>query len=127
MVQYALISFPNKGVKTLDLTLQQHLVCLGFGAFILAWGLLCKLVIPESLFKILAVDEREMTDQEYGRGFLTSFLRRQRKIKPANPELIKKKGLKSFAFPKRSIIQKASKDNARTFNRALVRSLMKKK
>jgi hypothetical protein len=59
MVQYG-----GRAVRAIPLTTTDNLICLGVGAFSLLWGLIIKIILPPSWFASLAMDEREMTDQE---------------------------------------------------------------
>jgi calcium-translocating P-type ATPase len=125
IVQYLLVYFGKVGVKTMELDWYQNLICLLFGIIVIPWGLICKVIVPENIFSCLSVDEREMTDVELQTGYLKSFLRRSRHIAPKDPDKIYIKGMKSFAFPKRSIARKM--DNAKTFNAGVVNTLIRKK
>ncbi len=58
LVQVGLVQSGAKGINTYPLTLIQHAICLLFGANVITWALLCKAIVPESIFAFVKLDER---------------------------------------------------------------------
>ena len=58
IVQVILVQAAPKGVNTYALNPLQHAICLLFGVNTITWGLLCKAIVPESLFACVKIDER---------------------------------------------------------------------
>jgi hypothetical protein len=50
VAQYTIVTYGGEFVRVTPLTLQQNLVCVGFGAFTIPWALLIKFVLPAKLF-----------------------------------------------------------------------------
>lgn len=76
IVQIAIVQFGGEFIRTSPLTWEQHLICMGIGAFSLLNGLFVK-ILPESLFKkIKLLKEEEMAVAQLDRS-LTSKLKRK--------------------------------------------------
>jgi len=58
VVQIALVELEPRGINTYALNIWMHLNCLMFGANTITWGLVCKLIVPESIFAFVKLDER---------------------------------------------------------------------
>lgn len=58
VVQYALVLFAGLAMKTTELTWEQHLVCLALSVNIITWGILCKMIFPESIFACVSMNEK---------------------------------------------------------------------
>jgi hypothetical protein len=58
-VQYFMVQLGGKAVRTIPLSTDMHLLCLGIGAFSLIWGVFVKF-IPMSLFEKVKVDDTPM-------------------------------------------------------------------
>ena len=67
-----------------------------------------------------------MSDKEILQGNV-SFLRKQRKLKPDNPGALKMSGLKSFSYQKKGFDERQVQLVNKTFNKGLVKSLLRKK
>jgi hypothetical protein len=52
-----MVEFGGKAVRTVPLSLGDHLLCLGIGMFSLVHGVIVKAVLPASLFGNIHVNE----------------------------------------------------------------------
>ena len=57
------MQFGGRPLRTVPLTVEENLVCLGIGSFSLVWGFLIKFV-PGSWFDWVRMPEHEMDDKE---------------------------------------------------------------
>lgn len=58
IVQYVLVIFAKKGIKAEELEIEEHIVCLAFAINIITWNFFCKLIIPESIFACVSMNEK---------------------------------------------------------------------
>ena len=79
IVQYLLIQYGGLAVKCVPLTYQQHLICVGIGAFSLVIGFVAKL-IPLSFFSCLRVSEEPGADDYRLKKSLTKSFRQSRAL-----------------------------------------------
>ena len=70
-----MVEFGGAAVRAVPLTGYENLWCLVIGAFSLVWGFIVKLIMPPSLFNFLAMNEKQMTDEEEANS-LTAVMRR---------------------------------------------------
>jgi len=70
-IQIILVQFGGVAVRTTPLTVQQHLICLAFGAGSLVWGVIIKFV-PARIFGKIHVDETPIPE---GKVPLTKSIR----------------------------------------------------
>ena len=56
-VQYFMVQYGGASVRTIPITTEQHLYCMGIGAFSLIWGLFVKACLPVSLFEKVKVEQ----------------------------------------------------------------------
>lgn len=54
VVQFVCVEFGGQAIKTVPLTTDEHLICLGLGSLSIFAGFFFKLAIPASLFKFLS-------------------------------------------------------------------------
>lgn len=59
-----MVEWGGRAVRAVPLTMEENLICLAIGAGSLVWGVIIKLVLPPHLFAKLAVNEKEMNDEE---------------------------------------------------------------
>jgi len=62
-VQLASVQWGGRPLRTVPLSTEQNLICLGIGAFSIVWGALIKF-IPGSWFDWVRMPEHEMDDKE---------------------------------------------------------------
>ena len=72
-VQEAMVQYGGRAMRCEPLTLEQNAICLAIGAFSLIWGVLIKILLPDTWFSRLAVREEVMTDQEEKNAFTTTL------------------------------------------------------
>ena len=58
LVQVGLVQSGAKGINTYPLDWIQHVICLLLGLNVITWALLCKAIIPETIFSCVQIDER---------------------------------------------------------------------
>lgn len=75
VIQILMVEFGGAAVRAVPLTAYENLWCLLIGAFSLIWGVIVKLILPPSLFNFLAINEKQMTDEEEANS-LTAVMRR---------------------------------------------------
>lgn len=56
-VQYVMVQYGGASVRTIPITTEQHLYCMGIGAFSLIWGLLVKACLPVRLFEKVKMEQ----------------------------------------------------------------------
>jgi len=57
IIQYLLVQYGGPSVRTTPLSQENHLICLGIGAFSLIWGVIIKVILPARLFGNIHVKE----------------------------------------------------------------------
>lgn len=78
-------------MRTSGLNMNQHLACIGVGAFGLIWGVLIKALMPARWFDSLSINEEEM-EEEHAEHTFTASLRKSFR------ESLKAKGAKIDAI-----------------------------
>ena len=63
-VQVVMVQYGGASVRTIPLTLEEHLICLGIGMFSLIQGLIVKKCIPVSIFARFKFNEEPMTEEQ---------------------------------------------------------------
>ena len=56
-IQYFMVQFGGASVRTIPISNELHLYCMGIGAFSLIWGLFVKAFLPVSLFEKVKVEQ----------------------------------------------------------------------
>ena len=72
VVQCVLVEFGGQPIRAVPLKWYEHVICIGIGAFSLIISLIVKF-IPSRLCNWLAINEKEMTDEEEQSAFTTQF------------------------------------------------------
>ena len=62
VIQMLCVEFGGQSVKTVPLTLHEHLVCLGLGSLSIWAGFIFKMIIPTSIFAFL--EEKNEPEEE---------------------------------------------------------------
>ena len=73
IVQCVLVQYGGQSVRTVPLTWQQHLICIGIGAFSLIWGLVVKAILPVTLFERIQMKEEPLNQEEQKLAFTTTL------------------------------------------------------
>jgi Ca2+ transporting ATPase len=74
-VQMLLVQYAGRFATVKPLTWPQQGVCFGIGSFTILWGVVIKAVIPARWFNCLAMNEKEMTEQQAEGRFMSSIKR----------------------------------------------------
>ena len=74
-VQYFMVEYGGKSVRTTNLSIEQHIICLAIGMFSLVQGVIVKLVLPVRWFERIHINEVPMTEEEAAKS-LTSIVRK---------------------------------------------------
>ena len=64
IIQVAMVQYGGAAVRTVPLTLDQHLICLGIGMFSLINGLITKAILKPEWFKWVRFNQATMTETE---------------------------------------------------------------
>ena len=80
-VQYFMVEYGGASVRTIPLTIEQHLYCMLIGAGSLPWGVIVKLCLPVSLFEKIHVDESPLPKDKIP---ITKSLRSRSQINTAS-------------------------------------------
>ena len=72
-VQCLMVEFGGIPVRAAPLTWEEHLICIGIGAFSLIVGIIVKLVLPARWFLRLKMKEQPMSDEEEKSSFTAQF------------------------------------------------------
>jgi len=70
-IQYCMVQFGGLALRTVPLTIPQHLFCLGIGMFTLIQGVIVKAVLPARLFGNISIKEEPMTEVEKSHSVMT--------------------------------------------------------
>jgi hypothetical protein len=62
-VQYLMVEYGGASVRTISISTELHLKCMGIGAFSLIWGLIVKACLPVSLFEKMKVEQRPVPEK----------------------------------------------------------------
>jgi len=73
IVQCVLVQYGGQSVRTVPLTWQQHLICIGIGAFSLIWGVVVKLILPVRLFESIQMKEEPLNEEEQKLAYTNTF------------------------------------------------------
>ena len=63
-MQIVLVTYGGQALRCAPLTWEQHLICIGIGAFSLVNGVIVKLLLPARWFDRLQISEERMSDEE---------------------------------------------------------------
>ncbi|CDW88443.1 calcium-translocating p-type pmca-type family protein [Stylonychia lemnae] len=80
-VQCVLVQYGGQSVRTVPLTWQQHVICIGIGASSLIVGLIVKAILPVSLFTRIQMKEEPLTEEEQKVAFTSTFRKSFRQSK----------------------------------------------
>jgi len=87
-IQCLMVQYAGRFMTVVALNWTEQLVCLGFGAFSLVWGLLIKFIMPSRWFSCLAMDETPMTAEEKAQRFTGSLKKPRFEKKEARKMLV---------------------------------------
>ena len=57
-IQYLCVEFGGQSLKTVPLTIHEHLICIGLGSLSIFAGFFFKMAIPSSIFKCLEKENK---------------------------------------------------------------------
>lgn len=63
-IQYLMVEYGGASVRTIPLTTEQHLICLGIGMYSLIHGLFVKWLLPVKWFMWVKLNEEPMTAEQ---------------------------------------------------------------
>lgn len=73
VVQIVMVEYGGFAVRCAPLSIEQHAICIGIGAFSLIQGVLVKAFLPVRWFARLHMKEEPMTDEEEKDAFTSQF------------------------------------------------------
>lgn len=79
-IQVAMVQYGGAAVRTVPLTLNQHLMCLGIGAFSLINGAIVKAILPVGWFDWIKIKEDPLSEEEIKKSLHMS-LRKSKTIR----------------------------------------------
>ena len=74
-IQCAMVEYGGASVRTIPLTYEQHLICIGIGMFSLIHGFIVKAILPVSWFQSIKLKEEAMAPEESEKS-LVSMVRK---------------------------------------------------
>ena len=89
-IQIAMVEYGGRAMRCENLTWQQNLICAAIGAFSLIWAVVIKALMPARWFDSLAMNEKEMTDEEETHTFTANLRRSFRQSTLKNLEVSRK-------------------------------------
>lgn len=69
-IQCAMVEYGGASVRTIHLTMEQHMICIGIGMFSLIQGLIVKAVLPVRWFQSIKLKEEAMAPEESEKSLL---------------------------------------------------------
>jgi len=72
-MQVLMVEKGGRPLRCRPLTVDEHLICLAFGAFSLVNGVIIKIILPAKWFNRLSLREEVMTDEEVQSSFVSAF------------------------------------------------------
>lgn len=73
VVQCLMVQYGGQSLRTVPLSLEEHFMCIGIGAFSLIQGLIVKAVLPVSWFTRIQMKEEPMTEEQEKLAYTTTF------------------------------------------------------
>ncbi len=92
-IQVALVQYGGAAVRTVPLTLNQHLICLGIGAFSLINGAIVKAILPVHWFNWINIKDEPLTEEQQKKS-LHQSLRKSKTLRAQGSKTIRSQGSK---------------------------------